>query len=187
MCLKCDSKMASVRQLPLQGAQSPLPNAGNERASAPAQRRHIDPVRAMRLRDLLERTVFVGLGPDLLPPGRTNWRILPAPEQARGGAQAVFVRQVAIYLGHVGCRLSYSEAGSLYARNRTTAARACSIIEDRRDDPRLDQTLAFLELCVRAEFRRIEPRWAEGLLSQAPRPAIAARKFAPAHNTSRSS
>jgi hypothetical protein len=187
MCLKCDLKMASVRQLPSRDAPLAVPSAGDERASASAQRRFVDPVRAMRLRDLLERTVFVGLGPDLFPPGRNNWRILAAPDQGRGGAQAVFVRQVAIYLGHVGCRLSYSEVGSLYARNRTTAARACSIIEDRRDDPRLDQTLALLELCIRAEFRRIEPRWAEGPLSQAPRPAIAARKFADAPNTSRSS
>ncbi len=179
MCLKCDQKKASVRQLPSRGVPTASPKDGNARASAPSHRRYVDPVRAMRLRDLLETVVFVGLGPDVFPKVRPTWLGWPPPYQGRGGAQELFLRQVSMYLGHVGCRLSYAEVGCLYARTRTTAARACSIVEERRDDPRLDHTLSLLELCIRAEFRRIDPPWAENALRQdalrrAQRPQIAA-------------
>jgi hypothetical protein len=175
MCLKCDSKPALLRQLSAPSARPGWQGEGNAGTSRPVRHLCLDPVRAMRLRELLERTLLAGLGPQLLAHVPPHRRILPPPTPGRGGAQQVFVRQLAIYLGHVGCRLNYSQAGSLYARDRTTAAHACAVIEDRRDDPRLDHTLALLELCVRAEFRRIDPRWADRVLSHEPRPSMAAR------------
>lgn len=74
--------------------------------------------------------------------------------RTRRRAQTAFARQVAMYLAHVGCGLSYSEVGRLFGRDRTTAAHACKLIEDRRDDPDLDLSLDHLEQAVR--------RWASG-------------------------
>jgi hypothetical protein len=160
MCLKCNLKMAEMLQLPLQGDQVPLRKEFRGHLASPSRRRTLDPVRALRIRELLERIVLVGLGPGLFPQVLRSSRVLNPHSQGRGGARAVFARQVAIYLGHVGCKLSYSQVASLYARDRTTAAHACNVVEDRRDDPQLDDILGLLELCIRAEFRRIEPSMA---------------------------
>lgn len=59
-----------------------------------------------------------------------------------------FARQSAMYLAHVMLGLSYSATGRLFARDRTTAAHACRLVEDRRDDPAIDRVLFTLEcLC----------------------------------------
>jgi hypothetical protein len=56
-----------------------------------------------------------------------------------------FARQSAMYLAHVTLGLSYSEVGRGFGRDRTTAAYACRLIEDRRDDPAVDGVLGSLE------------------------------------------
>ena len=56
-----------------------------------------------------------------------------------------FARQSAMYLAHVACGLNYSEVGRAFGRDRTTAAYACQLIEDRRDDPAVDAVLGSLE------------------------------------------
>jgi chromosomal replication initiation ATPase DnaA len=56
-----------------------------------------------------------------------------------------FARQSAMYLAHVAFGLTYSEIGQAFGRDRTTAAHACRLIEERRDDPSIDAMLATLE------------------------------------------
>jgi chromosomal replication initiation ATPase DnaA len=46
--------------------------------------------------------------------------------------------------------LSLTEVGMLFARDRTTVSHACSVVEDRRDDPELDGRLEHLERAVAA-------------------------------------
>ena len=46
----------------------------------------------------------------------------------RGSPQVAFARQVAMYLGHVVCRLSLSEIGTVFARDRSTVAHACGLV-----------------------------------------------------------
>jgi len=67
---------------------------------------------------------------------------------SRGRANVALARQVAMYLAHVGCGLSLTEAGRLFERDRTTVAHACGVIEDRRDDPLFDRALDLLEWAV---------------------------------------
>ena len=66
----------------------------------------------------------------------------------RGSPRAAFARQVAMYLAHVVCGRSLTEVGQLFARDRTTVAHACTLVEDRRDDPFLDRRLEHLERAV---------------------------------------
>jgi chromosomal replication initiation ATPase DnaA len=53
-----------------------------------------------------------------------------------------------MYLAHVVCGLSLTEVGALFARDRTTVAYACGVVEDKRDDPELDSRLDHLERAV---------------------------------------
>ncbi len=59
----------------------------------------------------------------------------------RGIAQA---RQVAMYLAHVCCRMSLTEVGAMFGRDRTTVAHACLKVEYRRDEPNFDRALDIL-------------------------------------------
>ena len=68
--------------------------------------------------------------------------------RTRGSAQVAFARQVAMYLAHIVCGLSLTEVGQLFARDRTTVAHACEVVEDRRDEPELDIRFEHLELAV---------------------------------------
>jgi hypothetical protein len=68
----------------------------------------------------------------------------------RGKANVALARQVAMYLAHVACRLSMTDTGKLFGRDRTTVAHACAVIEDRRDDPLFDRALNLLEWAVAA-------------------------------------
>ncbi|MBN8964146.1 MAG: chromosomal replication initiator DnaA [Rhizobiales bacterium] len=61
-----------------------------------------------------------------------------------------FARQSAMYLAHVTFSLSYSEIGEAFGRDRTTAAHACRLVEDRRDDPAIDNLMASLETACAA-------------------------------------
>ena len=58
-------------------------------------------------------------------------------------------RQAAIYLAHVGFGLSYLQAGQGFARDRTTVSHACALIEDAREQRRLDLSLTWLEAALR--------------------------------------
>jgi chromosomal replication initiation ATPase DnaA len=66
----------------------------------------------------------------------------------RSSPRAAFARQVAMYLAHVVCGLNLTEIGTLFHRDRTTVAHACSVVEDRRDDPDLDARIGHLERAV---------------------------------------
>jgi len=66
-----------------------------------------------------------------------------------------FARQSAMYLAHVACGLTYSEVGRAFGRDRTTAAYACQLIEDRRDDPAVDAVLGSLESACGTLHRRL--------------------------------
>lgn len=68
--------------------------------------------------------------------------------RSRGRANVALARQVAMYVAHVACGLSFTEIGTLFDRDRTTVAHACSIVEDRRDDPMFDTVLELLESAV---------------------------------------
>jgi hypothetical protein len=68
---------------------------------------------------------------------------LRAPFRRR--ADVAFARQTAMYLAHVVLGLSYSTVGRLFRRDRTTAAHACQLVEQRRDHPATDRLLHMLE------------------------------------------
>ncbi len=72
----------------------------------------------------------------------------------RGAAQTALARQVAMYLAHVACGLTLTDAGRLFDRDRTTVAYACLIVEDRRDDPLFDRALDLLGWAVPAMVLR---------------------------------
>jgi chromosomal replication initiation ATPase DnaA len=67
----------------------------------------------------------------------------------RGSSRVALARQVAMYLIHVACGRSFTDAGRAFARDRTTVAHACGVIEDLRDDARFDRVLELLESIVR--------------------------------------
>jgi len=67
----------------------------------------------------------------------------------RRSASIAFARQTAMYLAHVALGLNYADVGRAFGRDRTTAAYACRIVEDRRTDPQLDARLASLEHLLR--------------------------------------
>ncbi len=64
---------------------------------------------------------------------------------SRRTAEVAFARQSAMYLAHVVLELNYSATGRLFHRDRTTAAYACQLVEERRDDPTIDRLLHMLE------------------------------------------
>ncbi len=107
----------------------PCPDA----ASHPARPRPHDPTQG--LRNTLEAATAAAFG--------VSPRALRA--STRGTADIAFARQSAMYLAHVALGLSYNRAGRLFRRDRSTAAHACHVVEDRRDDPDIDRRLALLE------------------------------------------
>ncbi len=74
-------------------------------------------------------------------------RALLAP--TRGAPRVAFARQVAMYLAHVGFAQTFAAIGRMFHRDRTTVAHACRVVEDGRDDDRLDRRLAALERACR--------------------------------------
>lgn len=68
--------------------------------------------------------------------------------RTRRRAPIAFARQAAMYLAHVAYGLTLTEVGALFARDRTTVAHACGIVEDRRDDPVFDVFLDNLEVSI---------------------------------------
>ena len=95
----------------------------------------------------------------------------------RRGEDAAFARQCAMYLAHVVLGLRYSEIGRLFRRDRTTAAYACALVEERRDDPAIDRVLLTLEgVCRRSCARRARPPAGAAMSA----PGWKARRRAPA-------
>lgn len=100
--------------------------------------RGLDPAERVAARRVIEATVAVSFD-------------LPVAEIAaptRRQAPVAFARQVAMYVAHVGLGLSLTDTGALFERDRTTAAHACRVVEDRRDDGDLDRLLDAIEEVV---------------------------------------
>jgi chromosomal replication initiation ATPase DnaA len=95
--------------------------------------------RAEELRALIEATVASGFDIDE--------QLLRQP--SRGEARIALARQAAMYLGHVCCGLSKTEAGRLFERDRTTVHHACIVIEQRRECQSFDRALDHLERVIR--------------------------------------
>jgi hypothetical protein len=72
----------------------------------------------------------------------------------RGTARTALARQIAMYVSHVTLGFCYREAGSMFGRDRTTAAHACRIVEERREDPRMDAQVQALEQACSGLCRR---------------------------------
>jgi len=63
-------------------------------------------------------------------------------------AQIAFARQVAMYLVHVELGMSLTEVGRHFSRDRTTAAHACRVVEERSEAQEVDRILN----CIRNTF-----------------------------------
>ncbi len=61
-----------------------------------------------------------------------------------------FIRQVAMYLLHVGFGMSLARVAHAFGRDRSTAAYACHRVEDARDDPDFDSRVEALEEALRS-------------------------------------
>lgn len=61
-------------------------------------------------------------------------------------------RQVGMYLAHTAAGLPLTKVAEYFGRDRTTAAYACRLIEDRRDDRKFDAELVELEDLLRAIY-----------------------------------
>lgn len=71
-------------------------------------------------------------------------------DRKRGAASVAFARQSAMYLAHVSLGLNLTEVARRFGRDRTTAAHACRLVEERRDDPAIDALLTVLETTCRS-------------------------------------
>lgn len=136
----------------------PVPDAGRERLAAwfterpaetvpdcrppscvqPTSPRRLPKSEALRLRGLIEAAIRDVFG---VPQAELS-------AQSRGKAPVALARQAAMYLAHVSCGLTFTDVGHIFARDRTTVAHACAVIEDRRDDPVFDHALELMEWIV---------------------------------------
>ena len=69
--------------------------------------------------------------------------------RARGSSSAAFARQIAMYLCHVAFEFSLGRVALAFGRDRSTAAHACHVIEDRREDGGFDAWIDALEDALR--------------------------------------
>lgn len=76
--------------------------------------------------------------------------------RTRRSSYVAFARQSAMYLSHVAFGVDLSTVGRAFGRDRTTAAHACRLIEDRRDDPAVEAVLASLENACGSLRRRLD-------------------------------
>ncbi|MEM1381313.1 MAG: helix-turn-helix domain-containing protein [Pseudomonadota bacterium] len=88
--------------------------------------------------------------------------------QRRSTAEVAFARQVAMYLFHIVFGGTYKDVGVFFGRERTTVAYACSLVEDERDDAKLDKKLDRLEetldrLWAIDRLRKVKEKKAKGL------------------------
>jgi hypothetical protein len=61
-----------------------------------------------------------------------------------------------MYLSHVTFALTLTQTGALFARDRTTVAHGCGVVEDRRDDPVLDRALSIVDAALRWRLERAD-------------------------------
>ncbi|WP_245282128.1 helix-turn-helix domain-containing protein [Rhizobium sp. LC145] len=76
-------------------------------------------------------------------------RVMPPRDRRRPSCH---VRQIAMYVCHVSLRMSLSDIGDAFGRDRTTVGHACHVVEDRRDDPAFDDFVSAVERIVAAVF-----------------------------------
>ncbi|MCP1337342.1 helix-turn-helix domain-containing protein [Futiania mangrovi] len=86
-------------------------------------------------------------------------RTFHVPEQdlrapSRRTASAARARQVCMYLMNVALGMTFVEVGRALGRDRTTAAHAARLVEERRDDPAFDALIDRLEHTLMAEGAR---------------------------------
>jgi chromosomal replication initiation ATPase DnaA len=98
---------------------------------------------AVRRPSIPAKTVCHGLARLVADEFGLDAAILISP--TRGAPRAAYARQVAMYLAHVGFALSFETIGRAFDRDRTTVSHACRVVEDSRDDEKLDRRLALLE------------------------------------------
>ncbi len=65
--------------------------------------------------------------------------------ESRGYAKVARARQVSMYILHVSMGLTLSQSAAVFGRDRTTAAHACKVVEDLREDPEFDAMLSEIE------------------------------------------
>ncbi|AEV36953.1 Chromosomal replication initiator DnaA domain protein [Pseudovibrio sp. FO-BEG1] len=86
---------------------------------------------------------------DWMATGRVALAFGLKPEElhsaSRGYAKAARARQVSMYILHVCMGMTLSQAAAAFGRDRTTAAHACKVVEDLREDPRFDAVLSEIE------------------------------------------
>lgn len=63
------------------------------------------------------------------------------------------VRQIGMYVAHVVLRLTMTEVGRGFSRDRSTVQHACHQVEDMRDDAEFDRIVAMTERVTEAAFR----------------------------------
>ncbi len=97
---------------------------------------------ARRLGTVLAETIGGTLSVD---PGRIA-------RKGRGDARTAFARHVAIYLACTRFGVTFTEAGRIFGRDRTTAAYACRRIEEARDGLRTDRLVEQLDRAVSARI-----------------------------------
>ena len=85
--------------------------------------------------------------------------------RTRGQATLSRSRQIGQYLIHVGFSISFTQISRLVNRDRTSIAYACEIIEDLRDDLKIDKALYFSEIASAEMMRHL---WDETLRPQSP-------------------
>ena len=67
---------------------------------------------------------------------------------SRGRAEVALARQMGMYLCHVTFGISMHDVGKLFARDRTTVAHACIVVEDLRDNESFDRTVELLTFAL---------------------------------------
>jgi hypothetical protein len=126
---------------------TPLPSAG-QRAPTEAHALWTQPFSARTARRFCDTAALAAAAAFAVPVGE-----LHAP--TRRSSYVALARQSAMYLSHVAFGVSLSDVGRSFGRDRSTAAHACRLIEDRRDDPAVDAVLASLESACRTLRHRL--------------------------------
>ncbi|HVY88007.1 MAG TPA: helix-turn-helix domain-containing protein [Hyphomonadaceae bacterium] len=73
---------------------------------------------------------------------------MAAIEGGARDADAVFARQVAMYLAHVAFGMSLGRVAAAMGRDRSTVGHACNLIEDKREDDQFDRWVTTLETAI---------------------------------------
>jgi len=68
--------------------------------------------------------------------------------ETRGRRQVVEARQLVMYLAHVELGYPLKDIGHRYHCHRSTAAHACRVTENRREDPEFDDLVCQLEAII---------------------------------------